>query len=458
MGEQMVSDNVCSIIVKNDFCIGCGVCAGICPSQTLKMMLSPFGEFNPVDVHGKCLANCHLCLTSCPFGNRDENEDTIASALFAQQAGIKHTRETGYYLSSYVGFSNVDDHRANGSSGGLATWLLEKLLTEQRVDHVICVRPAENEDTFFKFDIFTASLDVRNASRSSYYPNQLSEVIQYVLNHSGRYAVTGLPCYLKALRLASAKIPKLRTRIIYYVGLACGQLPSTRFVDYMAAKLGIEASVVCRVQFRVKDYKRPANDYGLMVEYQRMGAKDQKTIYRSEGMGRIWSYGYFKHNACSYCDDVFAEVADVVLMDAWLQGYAEKSEGFSIALIRHSEIEKLFIEGAAASELSLQEIPIEAVMVSQRGVLTRKRTDLADRLNLAKGRAYVPQKRVAPSKRVPLLTRLGFWLADIMRAQVRRHFDPGDAVRSFRVTERKIFPVCLLYRIVVAVNKRLFSR
>ncbi len=453
-----MSDNVCNVIVRNDFCIGCGVCAGICPSHTLKMTLSPFGEFNPVDAHGKCLANCNLCLTSCPFGNQDKNEDTIALELFAQQAGVKHTKETGYYLSSYVGFSKVDDHRAHGSSGGMATWLLEKLLTSQLVDHVICVRPVENEDTFFKFDVFTDPLHVRSASRSSYYPNQLSDVIQYVLNHPGRYAVTGLPCYLKALRLASAKIPRLRSRIVYYIGLACGQLPSAHFVDYMAAKLGIEASTIREVQFRVKDYRRPGNDFGLALAYQGAEEKEQKVIYWSEGMGRIWWYGYFKHNACNYCDDVFAEVADVVFMDAWLKGYVEQSEGFSIALLRNREIEKLFIHGDAALELSLQEISIEDVIESQKSALMKKRSDLADRLKLVEKGAYVPRKRVSPARRVNPMIRLRFWLADTMRTQVRKNFNPGNAVRSFRVTERKTFLARSLYRIVVAVSQRLLSR
>lgn len=452
-----MSDNVCSVIVKNNFCIGCGVCAGICPSQTLKMTFSPFGEFNPVDVHGKCLANCNLCLTSCPFGNQDENEDTIALGLFAQQSGIQHTKETGYYLSSYVGFSNVNGHRAHGSSGGLATWLLEKLLADQLVDHVICVRPVENEDTFFKFDVFTDPLDVRSASRSSYYPNHLSDVIQYVLNHPGRYAVTGLPCYLKALRLACAKIPKLRARIVYYIGLVCGQLPSAYFVDYMAAKLGIEASTICKVQFRVKDYKRPGNDFGLAVAYQGKEQRDQKVIYWSEGMGRIWWQGYFNHNACNYCDDIFAEVADVVFMDAWLKGYVEQSEGFSIALLRNREIEKLFIDGSA-SELSLKEISIEDVIASQRSALVKKRSDLADRLKLVEKKAYVPRKRILPAKQAHPVIALKFWLADTLRTQVRKNFDPRDAVRSFRVTERKTFLARSFYRIVAAVSKRLLSR
>ena len=454
----MISNNVCNIIVENNLCIGCGVCAGICPSKTLEMTLSSFGEFNPVDTEHKCLSSCNLCLTSCPFWNQDKNEDAIGLELFSDRDGIKHTKETGYYFNSFIGFSKVASHRTNGSSGGKATWLLEKLLVDHLVDYVICVRPVENDDLYFKFDVFTNSLDVRKSSRSSYYPNELSDVIKYVLNHPGKYAVTGLPCYLKALRLASIKIPKLRARIIYYIGLACGQLPSAHFVDYMAAKMGINASNISKVQFRVKDQKRSYKDFGLAVEYQDGGEKNQKVIYWSEGMGKIWTYGYFKHNACNYCDDIFAELADVVFMDAWLKGYSEQSDGFSIALIRNREIEKLFIEGSAASELSSQGIAITEVIKSQESALVKKRADLSDRLKLIEKDDYVPQKRVSPSKQVKTMTKFQFWLTDTMRDRVRRNFTPRDSIRSFRTSERSIFLARFFYRIVVAINKRLLSR
>ena len=40
--------NVMELIVKNDYCIGCGVCAGICPSNNLYMDWSNTGEIIPI--------------------------------------------------------------------------------------------------------------------------------------------------------------------------------------------------------------------------------------------------------------------------------------------------------------------------------------------------------------------------------------------------------------------------
>ena len=34
-----------------------------------------------------------------------------------------------------------------------------------------------------------------------------------------------------------------------------------------------------------------------------------------------WEYGYFKYKACDFCDDIFAECADITVGDAWLSRY-----------------------------------------------------------------------------------------------------------------------------------------
>lgn len=52
---------------------------------------------------------------------------------------MKYLPETGYYLDSYVGYSN--EFRQSSASGGMATWLLTRLLKEGIVDYVVCPTP-----------------------------------------------------------------------------------------------------------------------------------------------------------------------------------------------------------------------------------------------------------------------------------------------------------------------------
>lgn len=40
--------NVIDKVVHKSLCIGCGVCAGLCPNHALRMEFNAYGELNPV--------------------------------------------------------------------------------------------------------------------------------------------------------------------------------------------------------------------------------------------------------------------------------------------------------------------------------------------------------------------------------------------------------------------------
>ena len=185
-----MKSSVMNSVVEHDLCIGCGLCAALCPQNTLTMQWNRYGEYNPVDV-SPCTTECGLCLKVCPFANSGENEDTIGERLYGAVPGIQRRSETGYYLASYVGYS--ERHRPASASGGITTWLLEALLAEGIVDHVICVAPTGDPDKLFAFRVFDTPEDVRTGAGSAYYPVEMSGVIRQVLEVPGRYAVTGLP-------------------------------------------------------------------------------------------------------------------------------------------------------------------------------------------------------------------------------------------------------------------------
>ena len=99
----MIPD-VISTIVENDLCIGCGVCAAICPESVLQMRFNHVGEYNPFE-DKKCIKECGLCLKVCPFADGNDNEDKLGKALFGAVPGIFHNKETGYYLDCFAGYA-----------------------------------------------------------------------------------------------------------------------------------------------------------------------------------------------------------------------------------------------------------------------------------------------------------------------------------------------------------------
>jgi ferredoxin len=84
--------------IAQGFCAGCGLCAGMCPQEILRMDWNKYGEYNPVKTK-ECLTECGLCVRVCPFADGNDNEDGIGSKLYGSIRNIHHNPGTGYYLT-----------------------------------------------------------------------------------------------------------------------------------------------------------------------------------------------------------------------------------------------------------------------------------------------------------------------------------------------------------------------
>lgn len=383
-------------IVKNDLCIGCGTCAGVCPQKILKIQDNKYGEYIPSEIQ-VCDSHCGLCLEVCPF-NSNENETQIGAKIYGSTEGMKYLPETGYYLDSYVGYSN--EFRQSSASGGMATWLLTRLLKEGIVDYVVCPTPRKNPERLVCFEILNNEDSVKAASGSVYYPVEMSEVIHKILEMPGRYAITGLPCFIKALRLAAQKNRKLRERIVFTIGLVCGQMKSKNYTKYIAALAGHEDLIKIQgVYYRGKSPEKPASNYHYQFTDEH---GSQHKIFWNEGVSEAWVNRWFTPNACNYCDDIFAELADVTFMDAWLPEYSKYSMGTNLMLVRSPEILAFIQEGMDKKEINASKISVEKVIQSQAGVIDVKSEKLSYRLYLTE-----QKERKAPKKRVKARSNIG---------------------------------------------------
>ena len=399
-GKKALYQNVCDVIVPADLCIGCGICVPVCPVDVLEMQFNQYGELIPVEYKEGCLP-CPICLQACPFFNQEDNEDSLALAAFGSQTGMQQRPETGYYLKAYAGHVTDQEFRLSRSSGGFAAWLQEAYLTQGLADYVITVLPNDDPNKRFRLAVLDSPQQIRQAAKSVYYPVDMSEAVAHVLNTPGSYVFTGLPCFIKGLKLAMRHNITLRKRIALIIGLVCGQQKSKFYGEYLVSQHGGKQEEVSLLDFRYKNPDRAAIEYGLLYETKSESAPiEQNIISDPETRRLIWLSDSFKINACNYCDDIFAELADVVVMDAWLPTYQKDWQGHSIALFRKEEPLQLFEQGLANGDLWGEEVDIDQVIASQSGVIDKKRRQLSYRLFMSEeaGRDTIPQKRVAPAK------------------------------------------------------------
>jgi coenzyme F420 hydrogenase subunit beta len=401
-------------IVKGDFCVGCGICAAICPQKNLEIRDNKYGEYVPYKTH-ECDFICGLCLEVCPFSSH-QNETQIGEKLYGSIEGIKYLSETGYYLGSYVGYSHK--FRNKGASGGITTWILTKLINKNVVDYIICVTPQENSSKLFDFEIFNDEDSIIKSSGSAYYPVEMSQVIQKVLDTPGRYAITGLPCFLKALRLAAQKNKILRERIRVTVGLTCGQLKNKQYTVYLSTLAKVKGELK-KVSYRGKSPENTANNYFFHCINEK---EEEGRVFFNEAY-LPWSNRWFTLKACNFCDDIFAELADITLMDAWLPEYSHDYRGTNLFIVRSPLIKKILNEGSGEEEIDINTVSINKIIQSQLGVIEIKRKQLPYRVHLEKKKGVnVPVKRFDYDKRLEFFKKREIELKNKMQKRSKEYF------------------------------------
>ncbi len=386
--------NIIEKVVNNDLCIGCGLCASICPAKNLKITFNKHGKYEPAS-NDNCIEKCDLCLKVCPFGTEEysKNEDEISREFFDIQSQHKYT---GFYTNTYAGHVNSDKQRLSSTSGGILKFLLSKLLKDKIIDYVIHVVPWSDPEKLYKYVITSDYQEFENSTaKSAYYPAELSEILEFVNNNEGKYAITALPCFIKGIRLAQLNNKNLKSRIKFVFGLTCGQLKSKYFTKYISCLMGLNYNdKITKMSYREKSEDQPSTNYYFKIEEPKPAK-----LHWKQGIDYIWNNRWFTLNSCNYCDDIFAELADISFMDAWLAQYSKDWKGTSIVISRSGFLDDLIESAKKDNLLAISYLSPELVVKSQQEVINTKRTELAWRLYEAKkANKITPLKRVKIAK------------------------------------------------------------
>lgn len=379
MSTGTVGSTVVDAVVAADICIGCGVCAGLCPSGFLEMRLTE-GEYKPYTSKA-CTIHCGLCLNICPFGNHDVGLDELARQCFASESENQLSPEVGYYSVPLLGYSCVDGHRDNGASGGMVTFILQELFRRGEIDGAVCVQHSVGAASArFEMAILKSAAEVRAAASSKYCPTECSKVIYSILHESEdrQYAIVALPCFASGIRRAIKAIPRLRRRVKYILGLVCGSCPSMYYSELLCAWVGVRSGEVKQIEFRHRDGVVTGTDYQFRV--QRHDGTWSRQVGFEKAYRYLWGRCYFRHNACLYCDDVFAELADAAFMDAWLPRLAMETKGTSIVVSRNRMLSQILEDAIKDQTCHLERITIGDVVTSQSAQITFKREQLKKRI------------------------------------------------------------------------------
>lgn len=442
-----MSDLLKSTVNEGGYCIGCGACASYSGSP-FQMKFDEFGKFVAAASRPTSISDNGVS-SLCPFSKDATNEDALAKSLFSpdcsQDSGL------GSYLDIFAGYVAADGFRKRASSGGGVSWFLSELLSRGQVDGVIHVRsrlPSTGSSPLVEYGISTTAEEIAAGAKSKYYPVEISKVIQQVRDRPGRYVFVGIPCFIKAVRLLTAADDALRARIIFCVGIVCGHLKSAKYAEMFGWQLGIRPGNLHSFDFRVKMPGFNASSYAVQAEGV---IEDEVVKLRAPAhlfFGYDWGVGLFKYKACDFCDDVFAETADISFGDAWLDNYDKDWKGNNVVVVRNSQCLKLIKEGIQSGALQFERLSSAKAVESQSAGLRHRRQGLAYRLQLAdRNNEWRPSKRVqAGNGKLGFRERRKYRLRSLMASLSHRAFQQAVAADDFHVFVRQMQPLIEKYR------------
>ena len=379
-------------MTSSGLCTGCGGCVAQAGRGDARMDWNREGQLNPVGSADWRGARTDRFSRACPFSPLAMDEDAIAARRFAGAAWLDPA--IGRFDGAYAGHALEPGYREQGSSGGMTSWVAAELLRRHMVDgvaHVARADPAA-DGRLFRYRIARDLPALREGAQSRYYPVDMAEVLREMREIPGRYAIVGIPCFIKAAHLVRMQDPLLHDRIAFTLGLVCGHMKSRHMVDSFAWQMGFDPAAVTRIDYRVKDPSRPANWYRARIADRNGDQRARDWWHLVDG---DWGSGFFQNSACDYCDDIMAETADISFGDAWVEPYSSDGRGNNVVVARSAALHALLREGIAEGRIAVTPVDAAFVKETQAAGLRQRREGLAYRLSWRKA-GIRPRKRVTP--------------------------------------------------------------
>ena len=324
-------------VVKEDLCIGCGACAGVCPSDAIEIIFyDNIGQFLPkIDIN-LCI-DCGVCQTVCPGGDIDflKLEDEFLYGKSEEDLFL------GKFRGIYTGHAVDKFTRTKAASGGITTQILKTLLAEGRIDGAWVVRPnSENWKKPRRF-LATTNQELELAFGSIYQPTTgLGYAFKYMKENPGQYAFVGLPCHIAALRKGQSKFDFLKERVYLAISLFCFGTASTCGTECFLRCHSLDPSQVSEIRYR----------YGAWPGRIHVVRKDGQewNFARGPELGKLLGfanrlmfakytscfYNYFYMLRCFSCVDGTGELADIACGDAWLPEFSDDLDGSNLFIVR----------------------------------------------------------------------------------------------------------------------------
>ncbi|PKP58824.1 FeS-binding protein [Candidatus Atribacteria bacterium HGW-Atribacteria-1] len=349
-------------ILKNQMCCGCGTCAGICPTDAIKMQINKRGFYIPKINEARC-THCKLCDKVCSQINKTNNFNELNKFVFGK---ISDDKLIGNYINCYVGCSIDENLRFESSSGGMITQILISALEKGIINGALVTRMKKDNPLIPEPFIARTRDEIISAMGSKYCPVPVNIALNEILNskEGEKFVVVGLPCHILGVRKAELLIPKLKKKIVLHLGILCSGIKSFFGTEFILERRGIKKENVKNIKYRGNGwpgYMQVEHPNGTMY------LSDTALLYYGGAFGTL-----FTNKCCISCNDFTAELSDISFGDAW-NIEKKDTKGTSLLISRSKIGEELIKKLSFDNKIKLENIERDIVVRSQSLIYSKKK-------------------------------------------------------------------------------------
>lgn len=322
-------------VVAKGLCTGCGACVALLGGKMRSNNLGIFPVFNNRKIGKKLKRTAYL---ACP------GIGIHYPSLYRSHYGKLPTSWLlGEVVRTRVGYSNNDEVRENGASGGVITQTLSYLLENNYIDVAIVVQQGALKADIASVIFADSSGDVFNAAQSVYAPPSTLDILSK-LQPNHKYAITCLPEQAAAIRVMQNQGYEPANQIEYILGPYTGTALEPRAIRSLLRSNKIKNND------EIVSLKWRTGNWPGYLEIKTESGK----IVRSKKVYYNFLIPFFVTQTSLQSMDFSNEFCDLSVGDAWSPKYEKQGVGFSVITTRTLKMEfiikKMIKEGYLAAE------------------------------------------------------------------------------------------------------------
>ncbi|MFX1379638.1 MAG: Coenzyme F420 hydrogenase/dehydrogenase, beta subunit C-terminal domain [Promethearchaeota archaeon] len=299
------------VIFESKNCSGCGLCAGICPVNCLRI----YNGFGKID-EDKCI-RCGLCYFVCP---RTYLPVKILNMTQEHASEIKNYGKIGHYIEAYSARTKIKEISEICQDGGISSTCIQYLLEKNKINLAI---GAKMSNTLWRPEpiLIKNKEDILSSAGTKYVNNPNLQLLNENELNGKKIAVVGVPCQMQALlksNIYNIGFPSVNN-VEYRIGIFCMESFSYESILNICKKLNID----------INNAKKMDINKGKFFVYTKNG--DELNI-------PIKEISHLAREDCEMCYDLTSESADISI------GSIGSPSGWNTVLIRTEKGMELYNE------------------------------------------------------------------------------------------------------------------